>query len=234
VNTHDERPAGTGGHRADRQQRTNVPTMERGTQGVPGARGHNNKEDTDYSDMIVDQRAERFHEELGGNTTRFGWTLGADLGLLILRLCLGADLLIRGAHTLFGVLGGPGPEDFARILAAMGYQQSSTLSLVTGGTQMASGALLVLGLFTPLAAAGALALMANLVFLNLHGGFFAPDGIEFPVAVGVIALVLMFAGPGRVALDYRRPWFRHPLTTGFISLVISAAAAAGVIVALHH
>lgn len=216
--------------------------MVPGTQGSPGTGGHNyNNEGTDYRDMsattFVDQGAERFHEELGGDRKRFGWNAGADLGLLILRLCLGADLLVRGIHTLFGALGGPGPQEFATILSGMGYQQSSTLALVTGGTQLASGALLVLGLFTPLAAAGALGLMANVVFLslpNLPGGFFAPAGIEFPVAVGVLALGLMFTGPGRVALDYGRPWFRHPLTSGFISLVISAAATAGVIVFYHH
>jgi putative oxidoreductase len=218
--------------------------MERGTQGTTGtqgfgARGYNYyDEDAGYSDTsataVVNQRAEQFYDELGGNRRKFGWNGGADLGLLILRLCLGADLLLRGSQALFGVLGGTGPEGVARELAAMGYQQSSTLSLVAGGTQVASGALLVLGLFTPLAAAGALGLMANVVFLNLHGGFFAPGGIEFPVAVAVIALGLMFAGPGRVALDYGRSWFRHPMVSGFISLVISAAAAAGVIAGFHH
>lgn len=216
--------------------------MVPGTPGSPGTGGPNyNNEGTGDSDMssttVVDQRAERFHEELGEDTKRFGWNAGADLGLLILRLALGADLVLRGAHTLFGALGGPGPQEFASLLAGMGYQQSSTLALVAGGTQMASGALLVLGLFTPLAAAGALGLMANVVFLslpNLPGGFYAPSGIEFPVAVGVLALGLMFTGPGRVALDYGRAWFRHPLTSGFISLVISAVAAAGVIVFYHH
>lgn len=218
--------------------------MQRGTQGTTGTQGYGVQgynyydEEAGYSDSsatsMIDRRSEQFYDELGGDRRKFGWNAGADLGLLILRFCLGADLLVRGSQALFGVLGGSGSAAFARQLAAMGYQQSSTLAMVAGGTQLGAGALLVLGLFTPLAAAAVLGLLANVVFLNRHSGFFAPGGIEFPVAVAVMALGLMFTGPGRVALDYGRSWFRHPMVSGLICLVISAGAAAGVIFGLHH
>jgi putative oxidoreductase len=218
--------------------------MQRGTQGTTGTQGYGaqgysyNDNDAGYSDTsatsMIDRRSEQFYDDLGGDRRKFRWNAGADLGLLILRLCLGADLLVRGSQTLFGVLGGAGPEAFARQLAGMGYQQSSTLSLVAGGTELGAGALLVLGLLTPLAAAGVLGYVANVLFLGWHGVFFAPGGIEFPVAAAVMALGLLFTGPGRVALDYGRAWFRHPVASGVICLVIGAGAAAGVIFGLHH
>lgn len=179
-------------------------------------------EGSDYYDELARQRQPR------------PWTAGADLGLLILRLALGALFLAHGSQKLFGVLGGPGSVGFARTLEGMGFQQAGTLALVTGGTELASGALLVLGLFTPLAAAGIVGLMANAVFLHLGRGFFqSGGGFEFEAVLGVVALGLMFTGAGRVAVDNGRWWFRRPLTAGFISLVIAAGAAAGVLVGLH-
>jgi putative oxidoreductase len=35
---------------------------------------------------------------------------------------------------------------------------------------------------------------------------------------------VLFAGPGRAALDYGRSWWRRPLLSGFIFLVIAAGA----------
>jgi putative oxidoreductase len=209
-----------------------------GTQG-PGGRGFNYyDDDSGYTDTestsLVDHRSEQFYQELGGDRKRFGWNGGADLGLLIIRLSLGAVFLAHGAQKLFGVLGGPGPDGFAQMLTKMGFQQASTLSLVTGGTELGAGALLVLGLFTPLAAAGILGVMANVVATGLGAGFFAPSGVEYPAVTAAMALGLMFIGPGRVALDYGRVWFRRPVTSGFICLVIAAGASAGVLLGLHH
>jgi putative oxidoreductase len=207
-----------------------------GTQG-PGARGPNYyDEDSGYTDTestsIVDHRSEQFYQELGGD--RLGWHGGADLGLLIIRLSLGAIFITHGAQKLFGVLGGPGPEGFAQMLTKMGFQQASTLSLVTGGTELGAGTLLVLGLFTPLAAAAILGVMVNVVATGLRAGFFAPSGVEYPAVTAAMALGLMFIGPGRVALDYGRSWFRKPVTSGFICLLIAAGASAGVLFGLHH
>jgi putative oxidoreductase len=242
VSIHDDRPGGSGGHRADRNH-GNAPIegSERRAGGGEGsgasAYNYYDDESQGYTETaatsMIDPRSEEFYEALGP-ARKFGWNGGTDLGLLILRLALGADFLSHGARILFGVLGGSGPQRFAQVLASAGYQPSSTLSLVTGGADLASGALLILGLLTPLAAAGVLGVIANVVILELPKGIFAPAGIEFPVALGLIALGLLFTGPGRVALDYGRSWFRHPVVSGFIGLVIGAGAAAGVFYGLHH
>ena len=157
---------------------------------------------------------------------KFGWTAGPDIGLLGLRAVLGGIFVLHGLQKVFGLFGGPGINGFAQSLEKMGYRESVVLAWVTGITELAGGALLVLGLFTPLAAAGLLAIMANVIALQWKGGFFGPNGVELELALAGMAFAALFAGPGRAALDYNRSWFRHPLAAGFIALMIGAGGAA--------
>ncbi len=207
------------------------------TQGF-GAGSYNYYNDSGYSEVetaaLQNRQSDEYYDELARQRAPYGWNAGADLGLLILRLMLGGVFLAHGAQKLFGAFGGPGPEGFEQALQKMGFQQSNVLALVTGGTELGAGALLVLGLFTPLAAAGVVGVMVNAVFLNLQSGFFAPSGVEFPATLGAVALGLMFAGPGRVALDNGRSWFRRPVLSGFLCLLIAAGSSAGVLVFLHR
>lgn len=158
---------------------------------------------------------------------------GADFGLLILRLGLGSVFLLQGAQKLFGIPGGPGHQDFAQMLQDVGFQQSSVLALVAGGTEFGAGVLLLLGLFTPLGAAGVLSEMVIIVLLNSRHGLFASAGAELEAALGVVALGLMFTGPGRIALDNNRVWYRHPLITGFVCLLIALGAAVVVLLGFN-
>jgi putative oxidoreductase len=157
---------------------------------------------------------------------KFGWTAGPDLGLLGLRAVLGGIFVLHGLQKVFGLFGGPGIDGFAKSLESMGYRESVVLAWVTGVTELAGGSLLVLGLFTPLAAAGLLAVMANVIALKYKGGFFGPKGVELELALAGMAFAALFAGPGRAALDYNRSWFRHPLAAGFIALLLGGGAAA--------
>ncbi len=163
----------------------------------------------------------------------FGWTGSADLGLLVLRVALGAVFIGHGLQKVFGLFGGPGIDGFARQLADFGYREERILAWVTGITELAGGTLLVLGLFTPLAAAGILGVMANAIALKYGASiippdgfhrFLNPDGVEQEVAYAAMALALTFTGPGRAALDLNRSWFRHPLLTGFICFFLAAGA----------
>jgi putative oxidoreductase len=162
-----------------------------------------------------------------------GWSASADLGLLVVRLVLGGVFLAHGAQKLFGVLGGPGPDGFARMLADLGFEQTELLAQITGGTEVLAGALLVLGLFTPLAAAGILGVMGSAVVLHAGNGFFLPNGVEYEAVLAAVAFGLMFAGPGRVALDRGRAWSRRPGVFGVIGLVLAVVAAAVVLLVLR-
>ncbi|PKW19683.1 DoxX family protein [Saccharopolyspora spinosa] len=257
---HDDRPGGAGGYPDDRNYGAHAQQPGASAQGASSVKGAASvksaqstqsldaqkyakyDDDDGYSDAeatsVVDRRAAApsdYYDEIGDPRKPFGWNAGTDLGLLILRLALGGIFLAHGAQKLFGVLDGPEPDGFAIALSKMGFEQSAALALVTGGTELGAGALLVLGLFTPLAAAGIVGVMTNAIFLKLGAGFFAAaGGFELEAALGVLGLGLMFTGPGRVALDYGRVWFRRPLPFGFISLIIAVAASAAVLVLFHR
>jgi len=171
---------------------------------------------------VDDFADDRFDDE----RRKFGWTAGPDLGLLGLRAVLGGIFVLHGLQKVFGLFGGPGIDGFAKSLESMGYRESVVLAWVTGVTELAGGGLVVLGLFTPLAAAGLLAVMANVIALKYKGGFFGPKGVELELALAGMAFAALFAGPGRAALDYNRSWFRHPLAAGFIALLLGGGGAA--------
>jgi putative oxidoreductase len=158
---------------------------------------------------------------------------GLALGLLILRLALGVTMGAHGLQHLFGLFGGPGVGGFARVLETFGYHKQTTLlSWITGITEVAGGVLVVVGLFTPLAAAGLLGVAANAVFAKFHGGFFAGrgQGFEFELVLGLAALSLLFTGSGTLSLERNTPWRRRPLPLGLVSLLLAAAASVVVIV----
>lgn len=185
---------------------------------------------TPLDKSTVDEPAlgDRFAEDdaFEDERKKFRWTAGPDLGLLGMRAVLGGIFVLHGLQKVFGLFGGPGINGFAQSLEKMGYRESVVLAWVTGITELAGGSLLVLGLFTPLAAAGLLGVMANVIALKYKGGFFGPNGVELELALAGMAFAALFAGPGRAALDYNRSWFRHPLAAGFIALLIAGGGAA--------
>lgn len=157
------------------------------------------------------------------------WNAGADLGLLVMRLVVGTIFMAHGAQKVFGWFGGPGLDGFADDLAGMGYSPSDVLAALTGFTELVGGALVVLGLFTPVAAAGLLGVMVNAIWVKWNAGLFAVDGgYELELALAALATALVLAGPGRVALDNGRVWFRHPVVTGFFCLLLAGGAAVAV------
>ena len=236
--THDDRSRTSGGYSDDGFYATSgvgggVHHFDDGTRAVGGdAFGKDTKAfdtTTGFTPIAdLDDKPASHYDALDDEDERkpFGWTAGADIGLLVLRLALGGAFVVHGLQKVFGLFGGPGIDGFAQYLQSAGFREARILAWVTGVTELGGGALLVLGLFTPLAAAGVLGVMANVIALKYRGGFLAPDGVELEVGYAAMAFGVLFAGPGRAALDYNRSWFRHPLLSGFICLVLAAGATA--------
>ena len=179
---------------------------------------------------------------LGGATTQpldrpkrreLTWNRSADLGLLLLRFAVGGVMVAHGVQHVFGLWGGVGMTGLRNALTGFGFRNVNVLAWVTALTELVGGAAVVLGLFTPLAAAGLLALMINAVLLKAVNGFFiaGPPGaasVELEVVLGLGAAALVLTGAGRIALENGRTWNRRPAPWGVLFLIIGVAAALAV------
>jgi len=134
-----------------------------------------------------------------------GWT--SDAGLLVLRLVLAVSFIGHGAQK-FGAFGGTGIDVFAAgTLTGYGFRFPLVLAYINGLTELAGGILVAVGLLTPLAATGLMAVMIDSALLKFGNGFFFtnPGGYEIDVALGGLAAGIVLLGAGRLALDTRVP-----------------------------
>jgi putative oxidoreductase len=166
------------------------------------------------------------------------WNGGTDVGLLLLRFAVGGVFFAHGMQKVFGMWGGPGITGFAQVLDGFGFTQTVTLAWVTGITELVAGAFVVLGVLTPLAATGLLAVMVNTVTLKAGNGFFVAsaagaNAVELDVVLGLAAAALVLTGPGRIALDNGRTWHRRPAPWGVLALVVGVTAGVLVLVLLR-
>jgi putative oxidoreductase len=166
------------------------------------------------------------------------WNPATDLGLVLLRFAVGGVVFAHGVQHVFGLWGGIGIGGLTRAVEAFGFTNAPVLAWVVALTELLAGAGLVLGVLTPLAAAGVLGLMVNAVLLKSGNGFFVagPPGagaVELEVVLGLGAAALALTGAGRIALESGRTWNRRPAPWGVLFLVVGVAAALLVYFLLH-
>ncbi|MGH7346704.1 MAG: DoxX family protein [Candidatus Rokuibacteriota bacterium] len=125
------------------------------------------------------------------------------LAVLILRLFLGFAFMMHGSQKLLGAFGGGGIAGVAGMLSKLGMEPSQLLAWVLSITEFVGGVCIVLGFLTRFWAAGLVIDMAVAIFkVHLVNGFFASkNGFELPLALGVMALVIVLTGPGSVSVD---------------------------------
>lgn len=155
----------------------------------------------------------------------------ADLGLLLLRVTVGVLLAMRGLQKLFGMFGGPGIDGFTQTLSDSGFDQARILAIAGGVVELVAGVMLVVGLATPVAAAGLLGLVGLGIAIRLTGTDPIPvlsdttRGLEPSVLYAAALVALLFAGPGRWSADRKWAWSHRPRFSGVVWLVIVAVIA---------
>ena len=125
-----------------------------------------------------------------------------DLAALLLRGIVGFTMLAHGWNHVFGGGKLAGTE---RWFASLGFRQARFQALVASYGELMFGTLLILGLLTPLAAAGVFGTM-TVAFVSNHrpNGYFIfrpGEGYEYVLALAVVAAALGALGGGGWSLD---------------------------------
>jgi putative oxidoreductase len=125
------------------------------------------------------------------------------LGLTVFRVLIGATMFAHGAQKLFGWFGGPGPDAMGQAFDSMGLKPGKRSAVIAGASEAGGGALLALGLLTPLGSAATIGVMSQAVqTVHKEKGFFVTEGgYEYNLTLAAAALALADLGPGPISLD---------------------------------
>lgn len=121
------------------------------------------------------------------------------LGLLVLRLALGAVFIVHGGQKLFTM----GPTGTGEMLVKMGVPAATVIGPLLSVIEPLAGIGVLLGLFTRLAGlAIACDMLGAILTFHIHHGFFVPIGVEFVMMNCAAGLALAFLGAGTLSVDH--------------------------------
>ena len=121
-----------------------------------------------------------------------------DFGLAILRVVVGAIFIVHGGQKIFVF----GFDGVAGAFGQMGIPMAGILGPFVALVEFFGGLALVTGLLTRLASLGLLSTMVVAILqVHLKNGFFAPNGIEFPLSLAGSTALIALAGAGKFSID---------------------------------
>jgi putative oxidoreductase len=151
-----------------------------------------------------------------------------DLGLLILRVVVGALFVAHGTQKLFGWFGGYGIDGTAGFMGSLRYRQPRLAAASAGVFETGAGLLLASGFLTPLAAAAIIGVMVNaIVSAKWSQGLFS--GYELDALYATAAAALAFTGAGVYSVDNAIGWDLGGVAWGAASLALGAIIGAVVL-----
>jgi putative oxidoreductase len=144
----------------------------------------------------------------------------ADVGLLILRVGVGATMIQAGLRKAF---------DFNTAVGFMesgGWRLSKFAAFMVTAAETAGGIGLLLGVLTPLAACAVVGAMIDAWAVNVSVATFWSDPVNVPFLLAIGAAALLFTGAGAYSVDARifGSW-RFGVRVALGLLVVAVAAA---------
>ncbi len=143
-----------------------------------------------------------------------------DIGLLILRIGVGATILQAGLIKAF---------DFGTTVSFMesgGWRLPQFAAFMVTASETLGGIGLLLGALTPLAACAVIAAMIDAWAVNVSGGTFWSEPFNVPFLLAIGATALLFVGAGAYSVDARlfgRTTWSPRIAVGLLILAIAAA-----------
>jgi putative oxidoreductase len=129
-------------------------------------------------------------------------TAGTSTGLLILRVTVGAVMVAHGYNHVFRGGRIPGTAGW---FESLGMKPGRLHAWLASLTELGAGTMLILGLLTPIAAAGVVGVMLVAWITNhLRNGFFIfrpGEGWEYVMTLTMCGLAIGALGAGRFSLD---------------------------------
>jgi putative oxidoreductase len=154
-----------------------------------------------------------------------------NLGLLLLRVAVGATMVAHGYNHVFrgGKIAGTG-----RWFESLGMKPGILHAWLASLTELGAGSMLVLGLLTPLAAGACAGVMFVAWITNhLKNGFFIfrpGEGWEYVANLAAASLAIGALGAGQWSLDHKIGFVMHDWNGFVAAVVIGAGGAAALLV----
>ncbi|SEG88133.1 putative oxidoreductase [Thermomonospora echinospora] len=150
------------------------------------------------------------------------------VALLLVRLVVGITMI---AHGLNHWRGGGRIEGTARWFGGLGLRHGKLQAWMSVVTEIGAGALLIIGLLTPLACAAVISVMlvAGLLAHRPNGFFVFKDGYEYVLVLAVTSLALAMLGPGKLSVDDAAGIDVTGWAGGGIALGVAVVATAGLL-----
>jgi putative oxidoreductase len=126
-----------------------------------------------------------------------------NAGRLFARAAIGGLFVAHGTQKLFGWFGGPGLEGASQMMESLELRPGRRNALAAALSETVGGTLLILGAFTPVAAAALSGAMFTAIrkvsfskgFFNMGGGY------EFNLTLIAALAALVDGGPGSPSVD---------------------------------
>ncbi len=142
------------------------------------------------------------------------------------RATIGLLFFGHGTQKLFGWFGGHGLPGTAGFVGSLGLRPPRFWAAVNGVTEAGAGALLALGLLSPLAAAAIIgAMLVAVVTVHWPKGVWNTNGgYELNLIMAASAAAVAFVGPGAYSVDAALSWTLAGTTWGALAVATGLLA----------